>query len=209
MSTCQTETSINGAVMLVYSRERRGESPEDLWETSTSHTAVSRKLTSAHSIQPGRFSIIFWSTCENTPLSAFEAMQKVKVKPKRWRRASSLFPLERTRVKHLHHRSAWARQIHSLKISSSIQMIKAAADKPTRIASLRIHTLTDTCEESGCFQMRPHELCFGGASQHSSTGRGPAFNQNLKLSLIITVHCGAALSLLWKQWGSLFIWMNH
>lgn len=29
MSTCQTETSISGAVMLVYSRERRGESPED------------------------------------------------------------------------------------------------------------------------------------------------------------------------------------
>lgn len=32
MSTCQTETSISGAVMLVYSSERGGESPEDLWE---------------------------------------------------------------------------------------------------------------------------------------------------------------------------------
>lgn len=32
MSTCQTETSISGAVMLVYSREMRGESPGDLRE---------------------------------------------------------------------------------------------------------------------------------------------------------------------------------
>ena len=40
MSTCQTETSISGAVMLVYSRERRGESPEDLWENK--HLSHSR-----------------------------------------------------------------------------------------------------------------------------------------------------------------------
>lgn len=72
MSTCQTETSISGAAMLVYSthREREGERgegnpPKTCGKTRTSHTAVSQKrLTSAHAAQPGRVSLILWSTRE-------------------------------------------------------------------------------------------------------------------------------------------------
>lgn len=100
ISTCQTETSISGAVMLVYSRERWGNPLKTCGKTSTSHTAVSRKLTSAHSIQPERFSIVFRSMCDKTPQSA---LQKARVKLERRMGASPLFPLERTRVKHLHH----------------------------------------------------------------------------------------------------------
>lgn len=46
MSTCQTETSVSGAMMLVYSREMRrgGESPEELRENKhLSHKHVNEK----------------------------------------------------------------------------------------------------------------------------------------------------------------------
>lgn len=213
MSTCQTETSISGAVMLVYSREMRGESPGDLRENK--HFSHSR-FTKTHLRPLNTTREIFYHLFEahvrkkKTPLSAYEAMQKVRVKLTWWVKASSSLPLERTRVKHLHHWSISALRIHSLKISSSIPKIKAAAGKPARITSLSIHTLVDTCKKSEGFQTRPHEPCFGGASQllaPAPTWRGLGFGQ--KPSLIITVRCRAALSLLWKQWGSLFIWMHH
>lgn len=136
MSTCQTETSISGAVMLVYSREMRGESPGDLRENK--HFSHSR-FTKTHLRPLNTTREIFYHLFEahvrkkKTPLSAYEAMQKVRVKLTWWVKASSSLPLERTRVKHLHHWSISALRIHSLKISSSIPKIKAAAGKPARI----------------------------------------------------------------------------
>lgn len=131
MITCQTETSISGAVMLVYNSERRGESPEDLWENK--HLSHSR-FTKTHLRLPNTTWEIFYHLLKHMWKYTSECVRgdsESDGEPRR--RASSPFPLERTGVKHLHHRSAWAQQIHSLKISSSIRMIKATADKPTRI----------------------------------------------------------------------------
>lgn len=84
MSTCQTETSISDAVMLVYSRERRGESPEDLWENK--HLSHSR-FTKTHLRPLNTTWEIFYHLSEahvkNSAQRAFEVMQKVRVKVKR------------------------------------------------------------------------------------------------------------------------------
>lgn len=133
MSTCQTETSISGAVMLVYSRVGRGGSPKTCGKTSTSHTAVSRNSPPPTQFNLGDFLSSFEAHVKKHLWVHLRWCRKVRVKLKRWQRAASLFPLERTGVKHLHHRSFSARQIHSLKISSSIHKIKATADKPERI----------------------------------------------------------------------------
>lgn len=97
MSTCQTETSISGAAMLVYSTQREGERgegnpPKTCGKTRTSHTAVSQKrLTSAHAAQPGRVSLILWSTREKKKKKAtLKCIRGECRKRGRWRASSSL-----------------------------------------------------------------------------------------------------------------------
>lgn len=63
-------------------------------KTRTSHTAVSQKrLTSAHAAQPGRLSLILWSTCEKKKEKENATLKCIRGecrKRGRWRASSSL-----------------------------------------------------------------------------------------------------------------------
>ena len=188
--------------MPVYSRERRGESPEDLWENK--HLSHSR-FTKTHLRPLDATWEIFYhlpKRRKKTPLSAFEAVQKVRVRLKTF--AGELLHRSRWREPDLNTYITEAWQIDSLKN----QLINPRDGGRSRQAgenhSLQIHTLADTCKKLGRFQ---------NATTRVSEGPRHAARHDEVLHLVRNPHWslrrGAALSLLWKQWGSLFIWMNH
>lgn len=198
MSTCQTETSISSAVMLVYSRERRGESPEDLREKQAPLTQPCHKNSPPPTLHsPSDFLSSFETRGKKTtPQSAFEAMQQVMVKVKRRRRASRLLPLER--VEHLHHQKHLGSAHSFLRnqfINRRVGKKKATANKPSGIT---------VCVDAHPHQTRVRNYSVSKCDNVSRVAEGPRGNtrhdeaayllRRWKPSLIITVHCGTTRS---------------
>lgn len=169
-SNCQTEMSISSA-MLVHSRKWRGEFPKDLWENQHLSKLFHKKSPPPTRCNLGGFSIILWK-CN------YECMwgnvERLKLKH-RWR-TSSPFPLERAR----HLCRPWAWRLCSCEISSSIQMIKDAADAPTKTSHMQ----------------QIISVFLRGLVGHNHDRA--AFRPNL-----IT-----AAQPLWKHWARLFIWVR-